>query len=168
MERGRYKFSFERPAEMDEGVKLCVEAYRYMKQNKTTKIEALDQVWNYAAKRYGKRMPGNEGMVDYITKIDTFLTTGENIQAGRRRSAKDAIINSAVNRLRELGYGKQEKQTRMELEPEEKHDSKQIIEQVPEEQKKEPEESVINLLVNGIIQVIRNGVTITIKPISNI
>ena len=161
----RRKFSFDNPEMMDEGVVLCVEAYREYKQKHIRKIEALQDARNRYVKKYGKLMPDNYSMVEYLTKIETLLESGDSIQAKGSRQSKDFIINTTVAKLRQIGYGKQVKQEQMVLETEEEKEEK-IQEEKPIIQKTEQIDP-INILINEIVMIIRNGITITIKPLSD-
>ena len=110
----RRKFSFDNPEMMDEGVVLCTEAYRIYKQRHVRKIEGLQEARSRYVKKWGKLMPDNYSMVEYLTKMEALLENGESIQAKGSRQSKDFVINSAVAELRKLGYGKQEQQEQME------------------------------------------------------
>lgn len=160
----RKKFSFDNPEMMDEGVKVVVEAYRKMKQANFNKIDAMK--WARRGRKYLKMMPDSTSMVEYLSIIEELLETGENIGAKNKRNAKDAIINTATDQLRAIGYGKQVNQLKMELETD-KEEDKPEVEQIQEEKESEKVENSISTLINEIIKVIRNGVTITIRPISD-
>lgn len=160
----RKKFTFDNPKMMDEGVVLCIEAYREYKQKRIRKIDALQDARKRYVKEYAKLMPDNASMVEYLTKIEELLENGESIQAKGSRQSKDFIINSAVAKLRKIGYGKQMKQEQMELKTEEENEE-QIQDEKPEIQKTGAVDTID--IINEIIKIIRNGITITIKPLSD-